>query len=106
MPSLCECLKLRLDEITKAISLDRKKKAQRHSKTKRSGKRRTIRRDCRRVAGEVGITRRVFPGGRRSTRAGASDVSGGMRMGTELTTRRSWVTCTGHFYGVREIIES
>ena len=57
------------------------------------------------MAGEVGITRRVFPGGRRSATAGASDVSGTVRMGTELTTRRSWVTCTGLFYGVREIIE-
>ena len=57
------------------------------------------------MAGEVGITRRVFPGGRRSATAGASDVSGRVRMGTELTTRSSWVTCTGHFYGVIEIIE-
>lgn len=39
--------------------------------------------DCKRVSGEVGVTRRIFPGDRST---GASDVSSRVRMGTELAT--------------------
>lgn len=59
----------------KAISLDAEKRKPETLKIKRLGNEEPSEETAKRVAGEVGITRRVFPGGRRSATAGASDVS-------------------------------
>lgn len=49
--------------------------------------------DCKRVSGEVGVTRRIFPGDRST---GTSDVSSRVRMGTELATVEATVEVTGN----------